>query len=151
MADTVTQIGERAFSYCSNLETLECSDNLTNIGNRAFYQCVSLQEVDLGSSLVRIDSRAFYYCSNLRSIVLPGTLQMIGFRAFDGCHDLEAVEFGGTQDAWEMMLIEGENVPLYNAEKTFTGVATEVASGTVGDLAWTLNSDGVLTCCIFKE
>ena len=145
LADTVTQIGENAFSYCSNLETLECSDNLTNIGNRAFYQCVNLQEVDLGSSLVRIDSRAFYYCSNLRSIVLPGTLQMIGFRAFDGCHDLEAVEFGGTQDAWEMMLIEGENVPLYNAEKTFTGVATEVASGTVGDLAWMLNSDGVLT------
>ena len=43
--NSVTSIGENAFSYCTSLTSVTIPDSVTSIGNRAFYECTSLKDV----------------------------------------------------------------------------------------------------------
>ena len=47
MEDTVTSIGDEAFSNCEKLKKISFSENITEIGDLAFNLCVSLKEVVL--------------------------------------------------------------------------------------------------------
>ena len=42
---SVTKIGERAFSNCTNITDLTISEGITEIGTYAFYRCTSLISV----------------------------------------------------------------------------------------------------------
>jgi hypothetical protein len=43
--DSVTRIGEDAFSFCYCLTILEIPDSVTHIGDNAFFQHVALEEI----------------------------------------------------------------------------------------------------------
>ena len=43
--DSVTEIGQYAFSHCSSLTSVTIPDSVTSIGEYAFYDCSSLKEV----------------------------------------------------------------------------------------------------------
>ena len=63
--DSVTEIGNSAFSYCSGLTSVTIPDSVTEIGNSAFS-----------------------YCSGLTSVTIPDSVTSIGYAAFDGCSGL---------------------------------------------------------------
>jgi len=48
--DSVTTIGERAFSSCTNLQSVTIPDSVTTIGDYAFYECTNLQSVIFNGS-----------------------------------------------------------------------------------------------------
>ena len=58
--DSVTSIGDTAFSDCDLLTSLDIPDSVTSIGDMAFSFCDSLASITLPDSLVRIGSNAFY-------------------------------------------------------------------------------------------
>lgn len=70
IADTVTKIGDWAFSGCAMLATIELPDNIIEIGDWAFCDCDSLKAVAIPKSVEAIGADAFYNISS--EIVIKG-------------------------------------------------------------------------------
>ena len=80
--DSVTSIGNRAFSYCKSLKEITIPDSVTSIGNSAFYGCTSLKEITIPNSVTSIGNRAFYGCTSLKEITIPDGVTSINHHAF---------------------------------------------------------------------
>ncbi len=93
MPDTITTIGEYAFSGCSSIDSITIPDNVTLIGNYAFNGCSNLEIVTINdnSKLTTIGSYAFSSCSSLTSIIIPDSVTEIGYSAFEGCSSLTSI------------------------------------------------------------
>ena len=89
--DSVTNIGEGAFSGCSGLTSVTIPDSVTSIGYMAFSGCSGLTSVTIPDSVTNIGSYAFYGCSGLTSVTIPDSVTSIGDSAFDGCSGLTSV------------------------------------------------------------
>ena len=74
--ESVIIIGEKAFSYCTNLETVSFGQNskLQTIGDGAFAGCTSLKEIEIPASITVLYLSAFSECDNLKTIICHATL-----------------------------------------------------------------------------
>ena len=79
--NSVVSIGDGAFSNCSSLSNIVIPDSVTAIGNFAFWGCSSLSNIVIPDSVTAIGDYAFYYCS-LSNIVIPDSVTAIGICAF---------------------------------------------------------------------
>ena len=93
----ITEIGERAFNYCTNLQSveLEKGSELETIGVGAFNRCRSLQSINLqdAAKLSEIGESAFYENRSLANIVIPSNVQEIEEYAFADCESLTDIDF----------------------------------------------------------
>ena len=86
--DSVTAIGDSAFSGCSSLSNIVIPDSVTAIGDFAFSDCSSLPNIVIPNSVTRIGDYAFSFCSSLPNIVIPNSVTSIGDYAFEYCSSL---------------------------------------------------------------
>lgn len=107
--ETVTGIGQEAFSYCSDITSIYIPDSVTSIGNSAFYRCNKLTDITIGNGVENVGNNIFYNCpienATIPTIVIPyirkeilKTLVInggtsIGNSAFEGCSSLTSVTF----------------------------------------------------------
>ena len=91
LPETLTTIGNNAFTWCQNLKSVSLPEAVTTIGKGAFASCGSLTSVTLPTTLTEIGDYAFSYCTCLPSITLPETLTAIGSYAFEGCKGLTEI------------------------------------------------------------
>ncbi len=63
--DTVTVIGEDAFTCCDNLTQVEIPNSVIDIRKTAFYMCENLQIVTIPNSVKHIGRAAFGQCKKL--------------------------------------------------------------------------------------
>ncbi|MBT5167155.1 MAG: leucine-rich repeat domain-containing protein, partial [Opitutales bacterium] len=68
--DSVTSIGVSAFSFCTNLTSVNIGNSVTSIGEDAFYHCTSLTSITIPDSVKSIGDWAFGYCTSLTSITV---------------------------------------------------------------------------------
>ena len=69
-------------------------NTVTEIGDYAFYYCTSIEKIDVPNSVTKICNGAFSNCSSLSSIRLPESLtEMSQQWIFDGCKNLKEVFF----------------------------------------------------------
>ena len=81
--DSVTEIGDYAFSSCTSLKEVRIPDSVTEIGCCAFDGCTSLKEVHIPDSVTGIGWFAFSGCTSLKEVHIPDSVTKIG--AFEGC------------------------------------------------------------------
>jgi len=67
---SVTAIGDRAFSYCYGLKSVNIPESITTLGTEAFSCCYNLTSVTIPNSVTSIGWGAIYRCSQLRSIIV---------------------------------------------------------------------------------
>ena len=60
--NSVTIIGDEAFSECYSLESITIPNSVRNIGDYAFSLCESLQSITIPNSVRNIGNHAFYNC-----------------------------------------------------------------------------------------
>ena len=89
--DSVTCIGDKAFRYNSELQSVVIPDSVTSIDDQAFMYCSSLEEVNIPDSVATIESFAFSMCTNLRAVTLPQNLKKLEACLFSGCENLESI------------------------------------------------------------
>ena len=89
--DSVTSIGDDAFSGCSSLSTITIPDSVKTIGNRAFSYCRRLSTITIPNSVTSIADSAFYKCSSLTAITIPNSVTSIGNYTFSDCRSLTAI------------------------------------------------------------
>ena len=97
--ESVTTIGDYAFSGCSGLASITIPDSVTTIGNYAFYGCTGLTSITIPNSVTSIGSYAFWGCSGLASITIPNSVTTIDSYAFF-CSRLTNIYYTGTADEW---------------------------------------------------
>ena len=85
ISNSVTSIGDYAFSGCSGLTSVEIPNSVTSIGEGAFYRCSSLTSAEIPNSVTSIGDDAFSGCSGLTSVVIGNSVTSIGEGAFYRC------------------------------------------------------------------
>ena len=92
MPNTVTNIGDSAFSNLQSLQTVAFSTNLISIGSYAFASCGALEEIDLPSRLTYIGWGAFSN-TGISSVTIPTGVTNILAETFANCPTLWTVNF----------------------------------------------------------
>lgn len=83
--DSVTSIGNHAFSACSSLTSVTIPNSVMSIGNYAFSACGSLTSITIPNGVTSIGDSAFYSCSSLTGVTIGNGVTSIGSYAFYGC------------------------------------------------------------------
>ena len=89
LPDSVTEIGEKAFSYCG-FTSFRIPAGVTRIEEETYFSC-SLTSIDIPENVTYIGPGAFDYCQLLKKIVIPGSVKEIGRGVFFGCIELSSV------------------------------------------------------------
>ena len=74
---SVIEIGEEAFSRCTNLKKIVFSNGIERIGDGAFFNCEKLEEVILPSSIKEIGDLAFGMNYNLTKIFISEGIEVL--------------------------------------------------------------------------
>ena len=129
--DSVTSIGESAFSGCKGLTSVTIGNGVTSIGSDAFAGCTRLTSVTIGNSVTSIGSDAFAGCTGLTSVTIGNSVESIGSYAFSGCTGLTSVTIPDSVTSI--------------GESAFSG-CTGLTSVTIPDSVTSIGSDAFYGC-----
>lgn len=112
-----TKVGQRAFSNCLFLESVELKNSVKTLKGYAFFGCSNLASVTLpeNNSFTLIGQSAFWE-TGLTSITIPASVNEIVAYAFKGCTQLESIRCKReTPPALGNNAFQGvpRNIPLY--------------------------------------
>ena len=97
ISNSVTSISESAFRNCSGLTgDLTIPNSVTSIGENAFTSCSGLTSITIPNSVTSIEQYAFSGCSGVTSLTIGNAVTSIGRGAFSGCSGLLTVNFNAT-------------------------------------------------------
>lgn len=91
---SVTSIGDYAFSHCEKMDSLTINDATTSIGDWAFDECYKLTTLSLGKNITTIGDYAFLDCHTLDNVTIPPSVTSIGKSAFYRCYALTTLSLG---------------------------------------------------------
>ena len=120
---SVTSIGKEAF-YRSKVTSVTIPNTVTSIGDDAFSRCQYQFSINIPNSVTRIGESAFAY-SPINSINIPNSVTSIGKSAFSGCSGLKKVII---QDiaAWCGFSFNDADNPLFYAGHLYSNEETEI-------------------------
>lgn len=82
------------------ISKINIPNSITSIGNYAFSDCSSLSNITIPDSVTSIGRDAFLRCSSLASITIPDSVTSIGKEALADCTRLAHIYYTGTQEQW---------------------------------------------------
>ena len=94
--NSVTSIGDYAFSKCTGLTSIEIPNAVTSIGEGAFIGCSGLTSINIPNAVTSISSYAFRDCTGLTTVNIGNSVTSIGKYAFNGCTGLTSVNIGNS-------------------------------------------------------
>ena len=138
--NTVSSIGNDAFSHCSYLTSVTIPNSLAGIGRDAFSGCSGLISIVIPNSVTSIGDYTFLNCSNLTSVTIGSGVKNIGVYAFAYCSELTDVHcyaetvpntnsnaFYNSYIEYATLHVPAESIGLYNAKDPWSLFGTKVA------------------------
>lgn len=92
-SESVTSIGNYAFTSCRSLETVIIPSGITSIGTYVFYCCYGLSTVIIRSGIKGVGGYSFYNCYHLKTAILSKGITSISDQAFRDCSSLTHIVF----------------------------------------------------------
>ena len=108
--NTITSINEAAFLQCNNLVEMILPNSLCVIGNNAFHSCSKLKEIIIPEGVNRINGGVFANCEALEKIVIPSTVNYIVKSAFNNLSSLHQLIFSDTTAVWYGSILENMTI-----------------------------------------
>ena len=128
--DSVTSIGDYAFSGCTNLVYNEY-DNAYYLGNSSNPYVVLIEAKDTSITSCKIHEKtkvicsdAFSWCTGLKSITIPDSVTSIGSNAFYNCTGLRSIKYRGAEEQWNAISKDpfwDDNTGDYTITYNYTG------------------------------
>lgn len=88
--DSVTIISD--WTFCnSKLKRIEIPDSVSTIGEGAFSNCTELEQITIPDSVIRIDDSAFRGCTKLKMVEIPDSVLEFGWGLFSGCDNVMVI------------------------------------------------------------
>lgn len=81
LPQSLTEISNDVFMYCSSLATVMLPAKLIKIGSQAFWGCTALTNITLPASIKEISYGVFANCSNLATVTIPESVGKIVFES----------------------------------------------------------------------
>lgn len=97
--NSVTSIGDSAFSYCIGLSSISLPDNLETLGSSAFYKCVRLRSITLPQNITFIGASAFKECYRITNATIGNGQFNLEADVFSGCTAIRQVTILDSADA----------------------------------------------------
>ena len=130
ISKSVTNIEGGAFFYCRNLNSITIPENVNNIGDSAFESCESLTNIVIPNSVKDIGEWGFNNCENLKSIIIPNGITSIEAYTFSGCTNLVNITItNSVKNIEESAFINCDNLKTV----TYLGTQTEWNAITIGN------------------
>lgn len=113
MAETVElpasllQIGDKAFTFCSQLKSITIPDGVNFVGEQAFAQCTALETVHWSSAAFSIHKETFSGCSALKNVEIPEGVSYIQNLSFKDCVSLITLSLPVSLQTFEKDSFEG--------------------------------------------
>jgi len=85
VSEGITEVGERAFYWCTNCTSVSLPDSLVAIREYGFNNLRALQTITLPPNLKTLEFCAFSECAALTSITLPDSVTEVGSSVFSNC------------------------------------------------------------------
>lgn len=82
LGNRITSIGDGAFEYCYNIDTIIVPNSCTYIGSWAFADNSNLKKIHLPEGLDTIHAALLAMCSRLEKVIIPSSLVYIDSMAF---------------------------------------------------------------------
>ena len=125
LPDSLSVIGDGAFSNCEKLKSVTLGNGLTHIGAAAFSE-TAIKEIVLPESLISIGYTAFYN-TPIESVVIPSKVKVIPANCFGDCRQLTSIDFGRVEQ------IEGY---AFDGCRSLTSITLPDTLLTVGERAF---------------
>lgn len=130
--ETVTNIGDYAFSECIYLNTINVPAAISHIGEGVFAGCTSLKVITLNEGLESIGAYAFKGCATAPTMKVPSTVKTIGKEAFAGMVLLTSTTLPDGLTAIADGLYEGcSRLTAVTIPAGVTSIGSKAFSGTV--------------------
>ena len=84
-------IGNYAFNYCSELESVSIPSTASLISTSIFYLCGVLKGVNIPSGNTTLGASLFNSCSSLANVSIPSSVTQISNAMFSGCYSLQNI------------------------------------------------------------
>lgn len=103
------------------MESIDIPNSVTSIGNHAFSLCRSLKSVNIPNSIKSIGLSAFSECDKLVYINFPNSITSVGDGVLEECPDLAAIIWDADMPMTNEMLVTASNPNLlfYTKDKSY--------------------------------
>ncbi len=172
--DSVTEIGNYAFEYCTSLKEVYYNGNLSAWckidfdgynanpmchGAKLYLNGIELTEVTIPSEMTEIKDCTFSGCTSLTSVTIHNRVSQIGSSAFCGCTSLTSVTIGKRVTSIGDYAFKGctsltniiipENVNYIGRGAFFN--CTSLTSVTIPDSVTSIRDEAFENCTSLKE
>lgn len=106
--ETVTTIGEDAFSHCT-IKSITIPQHIKTIKSMAFAGCFELEELFIKNGVEEIYDSAFIACDSLNNVQLPSSVKYLGYNSFGYIYNYDFAALS------QMLDYKGISHPTINA------------------------------------
>ena len=103
LGNRITSIGNGAFEYCYNIDTIIVPNSCTYIGSWAFADNSNLKKIHLPEGLDTIHAGLLAWCFGLEEVIIPSSVVYIDSMAFG--HDSSLTEITLTDHVRMLFII----------------------------------------------
>ena len=117
---TVSQIGQRAFENCQNLQRVIIPRTVQQIGEMAFAGCCRLHSLTIPGNVQKVGTLAFARCTSLTRVRIEPGVSMLGPSCFQKCQKLVRVDVPASVESFGGGVFFGcsRQLKLFGAEGT---------------------------------